>query len=226
MMLPWSVGYEALSGIGWPRLLGTLWFAIRHYAVIGTFAILAYLYGRCLTRRITYRCAVERIGISTTIGIGVFIYWVFFLGMLGWLYRGVLLTGLLVFAGASLCLLRTEKWDRPVTHRRWLDALRSVCTVRRLAIVCVLLLVTLPIWIFPLYPPTVWDATEYHLACAKIYAQQHRIILTPYLRFPVLPQAVNMLFTMSLLLWDDIVAHLSQFLMVGLIALILWLFRV
>lgn len=61
----------------------------------------------------------------------------------------------------------------------------------------------------------------YHLAYAKAYTQNHQIVLTPYLRFPVFPQTNEMLFTLSLLFFDDVTAQLVQFLMMAVLAMAL-----
>jgi 4-amino-4-deoxy-L-arabinose transferase-like glycosyltransferase len=86
----------------------------------------------------------------------------------------------------------------------------------------IILILVVPVLFLPLYPPTQWDATSYHLAAAKIYAKSHAIVFTPYLRYPVFPQVNEMLFTSMLLLYDDISAQLVQFLMMLVVAIALY----
>jgi len=53
----------------------------------------------------------------------------------------------------------------------------------------------------------------YFLATSKIFAEQHAVVVTPYLRMPVLTQLNEMFFTLGLLFYDDIAAQLFQLLM-------------
>jgi len=58
----------------------------------------------------------------------------------------------------------------------------------------------------------------YFLTSAKVYVQSHRLVVTPYLRLPVLPQLNEMFFTLSLLLYDDIAAQVIQLLLLTTLA--------
>ena len=69
------------------------------------------------------------------------------------------------------------------------------------------------LWQIPLYPPTAFDATVYHLPLAKLYAREHQLVYGEYFRVPVFPQNMEMLFTLALLLYDDIFAQLIETLM-------------
>jgi hypothetical protein len=64
----------------------------------------------------------------------------------------------------------------------------------------------------------------YHLVYAKIYAQENRIVFTPYLRYAVSPQTNEMLFTLAIRLYDSVAAQLIQFLMMGILATSLFSF--
>ena len=77
------------------------------------------------------------------------------------------------------------------------------------------LLIIFPVLFLPLYPPTAFDSTMYHLVYAKIYAQENRIVFTPYLRYAVSPQTNEMLFALAIRLYDGVAAQLIQFLMMG-----------
>ncbi len=60
-------------------------------------------------------------------------------------------------------------------------------------------------------PPTFYDSLVYHLACPGSYIQQHKIIYFPYNLLSNFPQNMEMMYTMALLLCDDIVANLIHF---------------
>jgi len=122
-----------------------------------------------------------------------------------------------VFLGSG-SLAALLNWKEMLADvRKVTEALRS-----KLVWCLIGFVVVFPIFLLPLYPPTQWDAISYHLAAAKIYANSHAVVFTPYLRFPVFPQLNEMLFSLTLLLYDDISAQLVQFLMMWLVAIALY----
>jgi hypothetical protein len=177
---------------------------------IAALALLAYIYGRQLTRRTIYASLAEQVSVSLALGLGVITYLIFFVGLVGLLYKSVVLLTLLT--GALLCY---------PTWREWLRAARGQLAKARasggrkwatLGGAGLVLVVLAPLLALPLYPPTSFDATSYHLTLAKTYVLHHKIIVTPYLRFQVFPMINEMGFTLALLLYDDILAHLFQLL--------------
>lgn len=50
-----------------------------------------------------------------------------------------------------------------------------------------------------LFPPTDWDAVSYHLPVARDFLDRGLAVASPHLRFPVFPQAANLLFGWGLL---------------------------
>jgi Dolichyl-phosphate-mannose-protein mannosyltransferase len=187
-------------------------FILTHYAAIALLALVAYVFGRRLTTQVRYHSNLEVISFSITLGLGVIAYLVLLLGSIGLLYSWLLLAVILV--GLGLCYRIFIDWQAAVpqlwravkraSKRRWLVFVIGVALA---------LILLPPIFALPLHPPTAFDATSYHLASAKIYAQEHRLVYTPDLRYPVLPQTNQMLFTLALLVYDDIFAQLVEFLM-------------
>jgi hypothetical protein len=59
----------------------------------------------------------------------------------------------------------------------------------------------------PLYPPGGWDDISYHLAYAKYYVANNGLVLNPYLRYALHPHNMNILYSMALLFYDDILAQ-------------------
>ena len=187
-------------------------FLLLHGAAIALMALLAFLLGRLVTLRIQFDSGVEAFALSTSIGLGILSLAIFALGMAGWLTRPVVAVVL------SIGVLMTF----PV-WRRWGRARPRATKFFAWILAGLLMLVLLsPIWQLPLYPPIKWDGISYHLAAAKLYVESGAVILTPYIRFPVFPQAAEMLFTLSLLFADDITAKLTQFLMMTLGAMLLF----
>lgn len=78
--------------------------------------------------------------------------------------------------------------------------------------------------------PGHWDDTSYHLPLARGYVENGGIVLDPWVRFPLFPQNIQMLFGIGLLFGD---AHMAQgfngmlvFLhCLGIHAVCQWLFR-
>lgn len=197
--------------------MNSLSFALLHYFAIGMIAVVSYLLGRRLTRRLSYHSLWEEISFSVAIGLGFIAYLTMLLGLIGLLYSWLMI--LLLLIAVFICSPLSDFLHfRGNLILEWFDGLRKT-NRSSLVLALVMSVLSLPIWLLPLYPPTAWDSTEYHLASAKIYVQNHQILLTPYLRFPVFPQTNQMLFTISLQLYDDVTAQLIQFLMMIMLAM-------
>jgi hypothetical protein len=186
-------------------------FAVTHFGIVLLLALSCYVLGRWLTYAVTYGSVWDEIAFSTGLGLGCTSYVVLALGFLGFLYLHVVLVVL-------LCL-------QLLSYRVWYDlGLRLVGAMQsgrpfllRVAGVIAAIALLAPLWVLPLYPPTNYDATVYHLGVAKQYIQDHQITLAEYLRYPLVPQANEMLFALALF-YDDIAAQLVQFLMMVLVA--------
>ena len=199
--------------------MNSLSFALLHYFAIGLIALVSYLLGRRLTRRVSYHSLLEEISFSVAIGLGLIAYLTMILGLIGLLYFWLIILLLLIAVLICSPLRHFSDFSFRLSWE-WLGRLRKR---NKLSLVLVLVVSALlvPICLLPLYPPTGFDSTMYHLAYAKIYTQNHQIVLTPYLRFPVFPQTNEMLFTLSLLLFDDVTAQLIEFLMMTVLAMAL-----
>ncbi len=195
--------------------LNLVTFALAHYIAVTAFAVLSYAVGRRFSMSCNYRSCWERVGFCTSLGLGIISYVILALGLLHLLYQGVVFVVLTIMVivcappWKELAEDLTKAWTYLLVHKMRLLA--------GIAVVAIFI----PILVMPLYPPTAHDSTSYHLAVGKAYAQQHSIVSTPYLRFPTFPQVNEMLFTLMILTCDDVAAHLVQFLMMGLIAVII-----
>jgi 4-amino-4-deoxy-L-arabinose transferase-like glycosyltransferase len=193
-------------------------FFLAHYFAIAFLALLGYLLGRRLTLLVHYHSVLEQVSLSMALGLGVIAYLVLLLGLLGLLYPLLLLITLLV--AGLFCYQVWIGWPRGLLSiLKRVKAFRKLDPALTLAVIIVLIVLSLPLWLLPLYPPTGFDETLYHLASAKLYAQNHQVIFTPYLRFPVFPQTNQMLFTLALLFFDDILARLIQLLLMIILTL-------
>jgi len=187
-------------------------FFVGHYAFLVGIGILSYGVGRRLTQRVRFDSTAEQISFCTTLGLGSLSYLILLIGTIGLLYESFVIAVLgVVFL---LCFSAWIELFRGIfssyKNRGWLKW-------RPLLLVLLAILIISPVLLLPLYPPTAFDSTMYHLPYAKIYAQENKIVFTPYLRYAVSPQTNEMLFTLALRLYDGVSAQLIQFLMMGIL---------
>src|SRR5690348_15904 len=161
--------------------MALLAFALSHFAIILLLALLSYVLGRRLTWTVPYASAWEEVAFSTGLGLGVLAYLVFFLGLLGLLYP--LVVGGVIVVLVALCY---PVW-RDLARRVPAGLRRARLPLLVLGAALLLLAALSPFWRMPLYPPTTFDAIMYHLPSAKIYVDQHQVVLAQYLRFPLAP---------------------------------------
>lgn len=114
---------------------------------------------------------------------------------------------------------RAESSSKAAQHGSAEDGPSGRCWVWRVTWTLATMVALAPMTILPLYPPTAFDATMYHLPYAKEYVEVGGIAYTPYLRNPVFPQYGEMLFSVMLLLHDDLSAQFTQLLMAFLTGL-------
>ncbi len=194
--------------------LDLLSFVLSHYGFLALLTLFACLVGARLTRNVVYDSVSEKFSVCTGLGLGIIASVVLLLGVLHLLMPGMILA---LFGISCVLLWPAAKGLRRDAEGAW----RNSSWYRRLLCGMVFVLLT-PVLLLPLYPPIHSDATSYHLAAAKIYATTNAVAPTPYLRFPVFPQLNEMLLTLALLLYDDLAAHLVQFLMMAVVATTLY----
>lgn len=189
-------------------------FVISHYAALLVLLFLSYGAGRELTRRVEYRSELDRFVVCSGLGLGVLALLLFFVGLLGALSRPVVGTGLALLALASWRVWRelaAALVQAPWRTRAWFLLAGAIAVAA-----------SQPVLMLPLYPPTGFDAIMYHLPYASTYAESHRVSPVLGVRYPVFPQAIEMLFALALLLFDDILAQLIHFLTCVLVSLALY----
>ncbi len=186
-------------------------FVVLHYVEISLVAIAAYAGARRFLRRVSFAGLAEEVAICLGLGLGLLGSAIFIVGLVGLLYPSVVVLLLLIssFAGGK------ELGD---LFRRGKQAIR-VRLSGGLAQGLLFLLAgslglgTLALFgVNPLYPPCLWDALSYHLPPAKIFATEHMIRSTPFLRVCTFPQLSEMWFAGALSVADDITAQLFEFL--------------
>jgi hypothetical protein len=175
--------------------------------------------GLVFLRKTQFHSFVERTVFTLALGLGLWSLALFFLGLAGALYPGVVL-GLTIAgaAGTVLYLVRAYK-------NNGLPPLPSAKDFRKPYQVLAISLGMLATgyWLLLLlltqYPPVHWDATSNHLVLAKTYLEQHRVVPVMGVAQPVVPALNHMLFVWGLALRDDILSQMMEHTLLMLVAL-------
>jgi 4-amino-4-deoxy-L-arabinose transferase-like glycosyltransferase len=192
-----------------PTIAASALYFVKHYSALVILAIVAAAIGaRIVGRRIQFASQLESLSFSTALGLGAISFLILLIGQLHVLFAPVLLLSL--FVAVLICSPVLFEWARRAREYLRADKTRLARIALGTAIVFA---VVLPFLVYPLYPARSWDATQYHLAVAKIYVREHAVVFTPYLRYPVFPQTNQMLFTGALLVFDEQFAQQTQLLM-------------
>ncbi len=168
------------------------------------------------------RPGLEHSVLATGLGMGMLAHLILLLGLTG-LLRPILaaavLLGGILFAGLELAKNRAA----------YASLIRELMRPRRISWFAALLgLLFLLNWMHPLFshallPPVEWDEVAYHLAIPKLFVLNQGIIWLPGMLQSNWPLEMEMLYTFSLLLGSESLAHLIVWLSMGLTGLALLL---
>jgi hypothetical protein len=200
-------------------MIGTkLAFVLQQYVLLGAFAVAAYGLGRPLIgwmQKPHQLSPLLSVPLQISAGLGIMMISLFIAGSAGSLGAPVVATLLLVGSGLVLAPLRTIA----VTLRAMARRLRHL----PLGVwwwVAVLTLVGMPLLLAPLRPPTAWDELAYHLPYARFWAQQGALMVDPWLRYPLGPYNLDLLYAAALIVGSDVLPHLLHGLTGALTALL------
>lgn len=156
--------------------------------------------------------------LSTTLGMGLFICSLQWLGVAGalkapWIY-GLLILGVLC---AAIPLRAALQKPVHISMPSWrtLAFHQSGAAVAVILVGCFVLL-------DPLKPPHEWDELAYHLPHAQQWAQSGQLQINEWLRYPWFPYNYDLLYASSLVVMDDIAPHLLHALAGWTIALMVF----
>ncbi len=180
---------------------------------IGLLLILLLL-ATCLGRRILRYFKVkfdsffEKILFSVGLGLGIISYSVLGLGLLGLLYWwlfSILLVILTIFLASEIRGTFKGIWQRVtnISQERFIPY-----NITLSAIIGGVILINLS---GTLAPSTSFDALVYHLAVPANYILHHRIIPLSHNLYSNFPFTGEMLYTLAILLYNHILAHLIHF---------------
>lgn len=193
-----------------------LFFGAEHYAALGLFAFSCLGFGRLLFLVIKATPLsdpwMER-GLSSAVGLGVFITLVQFLAIAGQLNAPAVLiiTAAGLISSTALCKLP------------------RFSSIRKLHASSIILIIGMALHtgLFPLRVPLNWDELAYHLPHAREWARTGHIVITDWLRYPFFPFNYDLLYAASITAVDDVMPHLLHAYAGWLTLLILhrWTFR-
>jgi hypothetical protein len=188
-------------------------FALSRYLLVLLLCASAYFIGNVFLQRLTFTSVAERLSLCMAFGLGVLSHLLLLIGLFGWLTLAGVVVGITTAVAVSIIitLRRTSKTKTdPAARPPWLPRLVGAAFL-------IVGAALFPLWLLPLYPPTEFDVTMYHLAVPKAWLQAHAVIATPFLRGPVLPHSAHTLFTALLLAKDDIAAQMLSLAATGLV---------
>ena len=188
-------------------------FALPPYLVVLSFCAAAYVIGGGLLRRLSFANGTERVFVCTSFGLGIISHLILGIGMMGWLTITGVIMSLGVAVAASALLLRkrrdSQESNPHPSRLKWLGLIAGII---------ILSIVLLPVWVLPLYPPTDFDVTMYHLAAPKLWLQAHAVVATPFLRLGIQPHLAHTLFASLMLAGNDISPQILSLAATGLVA--------
>ena len=183
---------------GYLLALGLL--ALRHYAALLGLLAFAFALGWTLTRGILWNSHLEKFLIACGLGLAVLGQLALALGLLG-LFAPLPIAAVL----ALLALCTVPAWRDLVWSAGHLFRGRPPARV-----IAASALLLAPLLLLPLYPPTAFDATMYHLPYARAFISTGAVPFLPALRFPVFPQLAEALFALLLFVSGDVAAQCLQ----------------
>lgn len=171
-----------------------------HLFFLSSILLSAFGTGYVLLRNQNFHSFLEKILFSIVLGLGLWALFLFFLGLLGLLYKTLILILTFAFTIAFAATIWRSK--------HLILQLRSLRQNYLIAIAVVFYFGLLQS--VTLYPPTQWDATMYHLVLARQYLVDHRITVHTGVVFPILPILNEMLFSWALALKGHLLAQMIE----------------
>ncbi|MFH1540810.1 MAG: glycosyltransferase family 39 protein [Elusimicrobiota bacterium] len=155
--------------------------------------------------------AYSKIPLAIGIGFAIFSIITFFLGSLGFLYKPVFY---ILFFTPLFFLIKNFKCCKKVELPSF--------NLSEIFLVIIFFVFFGIAFIGALTPPTFYDSLVYHLAVPSQYLKNHKIIKITTNLFSNFPQNIEMLYTLSLVLCNDILANLIHFVFFPLTSLLMY----
>ena len=197
-------------------------------ATLVLLAVTCSVLGRLLTTAVSFPDRLERIAITSIVGLAMTAHILNLFGLAGVLNQGAVLTffGVALVVGVAVLVRRSGV----LACHPAASLLAPVPTIESMGVRqqgWFLILGSVFVFFGPLlvlasYPPVAFDETLYHLPFARTFVRTGALPFLPELRVPVFPPLTELLFAGMLLFFDDLSTHIVSFLAVILTALLLF----
>jgi len=201
-----------------PTSFSKIILALKHCVLACLFVVVGILAGMRILGMVGARGSERRSGdkwlimqdlmLALGLGWGLLMYMVFLLGVIGALYKAVILAVLVLLVLVCLREIPTLCRDVKTLFSPGKSEERSILTGLGATLLAIMLFLLL---IIALAPTITHDAMVYHLNVPKIYANEHRIVEIPYNLFSNTVLNLGMLYTAALLIDEFILANLLHF---------------
>jgi 4-amino-4-deoxy-L-arabinose transferase-like glycosyltransferase len=178
-------------------------------AAVAALVVSGHVAGRLLTRRIEFAGVLERGVVATAVGLAALAHLALAAALAGALRPAPVAGCFLVLNGLGWAVWR-ESWREA---RRMAARLRRACGERPALVIfgaVALAAAALPFVLLPLYPPTAFDATLYHLPYVRGFVRAGAAPFMPDLRAPIFPQLNELLMSLTYLFAGDLGAQLTM----------------
>jgi len=148
---------------------------------------------------------------SFPLGLAILAYVIFFIGIIGLLYKSIFISILLLLfillikdiIKIILILFQSTKNIKKIIKKLRFNFFTILVLFLSLFVVLN--------FIISFSPPWNYDVLAYHLAVPKIYIENHKIIYIPYILFSFFPSLIDFVSLMGLLLHSAILSHLFAY---------------
>ncbi|MGO9452995.1 MAG: ArnT family glycosyltransferase [Candidatus Binataceae bacterium] len=193
-------------------------------ATLVLLAVTCSVLGRILTTTVSFPDRLERIAITSILGLAATAQILNLFGLAGVLNRGIVLTffGVTLAIGAGVLARRAALL---ANHPAVLTPAPTIASTgvaqQGFLILGFVFVFFAPLLVLASYPPVAFDETLYHLPFARAFVRTGALPFLPELRVPVFPPLTELLFAGMLLFFNDLSTHLVSLLAVILTALLL-----
>jgi hypothetical protein len=179
-------------------------FFLQHYSALFLFLVISYITGGAFLKQYIVQENGNRVFLFTSFGMGILILINFFTALFYQFNR--LTVGIALLSIPAYSMIKgdlravcsdqgNDVWNFCKQHWAWIILIAGL---------------TAPVLLVPLYPPVTWDEIAAHLPWAKDYVEHSGLSYNIFLRYPLYPQNIDLLYALSLLYYDDILAHLMH----------------
>jgi len=188
-------------------ILATSTFIAQHYSLLCVFLLLSYIAGGVMRKKYIVPEDGGRFFLYTSSGIGIIIVALFFIALFRLFNQTFILSAMVLcltyyVAHGDFSIFLSKELK---AHDKERGSFR-----RKLIWTAAVLALFSPFLFLPLYPPTGADELTYHLPYAKYYVEHNGLSVNPFLRYPLYSHNIDLLYALSLLFSDDILAHLMH----------------